>query len=73
MATKVSKKEYLCLIRDYPNMLQKRLEIRQEHLAKVSENSAVKVGGTIPIPPAIYMETLGLIYRRDLYEGAFRR
>lgn len=47
--------QYLIVVKDFPGTKQKRIEIREQHLAAVKNNTHVKAGGTpIPLPQTRY-------------------
>src|SRR5579862_103 len=40
-----TKRQFLVQVFDFPGTIQKRIDVRQAHLAAVGENQAVKAGG----------------------------
>ena len=64
-----TKPQWLVIVHDHPGTIQKRVEVRQQHLSVVSENQAVKAGGNLPLAhPATQIVCL-IINRRFLLEG----
>jgi hypothetical protein len=43
-----SKQQWLVIVSDHPGTIQKRIDVRPQHLSAVGENQAVKAGGTQP-------------------------
>jgi hypothetical protein len=43
-----TKRQYLVLVDDFPGTIDKRIEVRQQHLANVGKNPNV-VGGGCPL------------------------
>jgi hypothetical protein len=48
-----SKQQWLVIVSDHPGTIQKRIEVRPQHLSHAGENQAVVAGGTpqYQLPP----------------------
>jgi hypothetical protein len=65
--TMSSKPQFLAIVHDFPNTIQKRVEIRSEHLSAVSKNLAVRAGG---IPQTTIRRTVTDVLRCILFQGS---
>lgn len=50
--------QYLVLVKDFPGTKPKRIQIREQHLAAVKNNTSVKAGGSPPKLNAPYVNPL---------------
>ena len=63
--------QYLVVVKDFPGTKQKRIEIREQHLAAAKTNTAVKVGGMqscplrVPVSFPRTILTVGAIFSKD--------
>lgn len=61
-----SKPQYLVIVKDFPGMLQKRVEVRQEHLSVARQNQAVVGGGFYcQLASRAYWPALGAIFSKE--------
>jgi len=59
-----TKQQFLVQIFDHPGTIQKRIEVRQSHLAAVGENQAVKAGGNF-LRRNLSLTTIGAFFSKD--------